>query len=64
MKICNLLAPEYFEHGELSLEAACCNIERWPPPAPGETLNLPLLGLVFQVSDVKNIHINNIQDIK
>lgn len=49
MKICNLIAPEYFENGELSLEAACCNIERWPPPSPGVTLNLPLLGLVFQV---------------
>ncbi|RZC38555.1 DENND6A, partial [Asbolus verrucosus] len=53
----SLLAPEYFEHGELSLEASCCNIERWPPPTPGETLNLPLLGLVFQVFLYMQIHI-------
>ncbi|KAJ8928525.1 hypothetical protein NQ314_018901 [Rhamnusium bicolor] len=40
--------PEYFDNGEVSLEAVCYNIERWPPPTPGVTLNLPLLGSVFQ----------------
>ncbi|KAF5284781.1 hypothetical protein FQA39_LY04506 [Lamprigera yunnana] len=44
-----IISPEYFENGEPSLEAACYNIDRWPPPAPGEILNLPLMGSVFQV---------------
>ncbi|XP_018566710.1 protein DENND6A [Anoplophora glabripennis] len=47
-KICSYIAPEYFENGEVSLEAVCYNIEQWPPPVPGTTLNLPLLGSVFQ----------------
>lgn len=48
-KICCLISPEYFENGELSLQAACHNIDKWPAPVPGETLNLPLMGSVFQV---------------
>lgn len=47
-KICGHIAPEYFDHGETSLEAACYNIERWPPPTPGAPLSLPVLGSVFQ----------------
>ncbi|CAG9855154.1 unnamed protein product [Phyllotreta striolata] len=47
-KICSYIAPEYFENGEVTLEAVCYNIERWPRPMPGATLNLPLLGSVFQ----------------
>lgn len=47
-KICSFIAPEYFDNGPASLEAACFNIEKWPPPTPGITLNLPLLGSVFQ----------------
>ncbi|GLV39377.1 uncharacterized protein CBL_13254 [Carabus blaptoides fortunei] len=48
-KISSLIAPEYFDNGKLSLEAACYNITRWPAPVPGQTLNLPLLGAVLQV---------------
>ena len=29
--------------------AACQNIDQWPAPIPGETINLPLLGSVLQV---------------
>ncbi|XP_065166347.1 protein DENND6B [Atheta coriaria] len=47
-KIISLIAPEYFDNGNLSLEAACLNIDQWPVPTPGVTLNLPLLGSVFQ----------------
>lgn len=49
-KICSYIAPEYFDNGEVSLEAVCHNIDMWPPPIPGTTLNLPLLGSIFQVS--------------
>lgn len=45
----SIIAPEYFENGDLSLEAACYNIDQWPSPVPGHTLNLPLLGTVLQV---------------
>ena len=48
-KVVSLIAPEYFDNGELSLEAACYNVDQWPSPEPGVTLSLPLLGTVFQV---------------
>lgn len=48
-KISSLMSPEYFDNGAVSLEAACYNIDKWPCPIPGQTLNLPLLGTVFQV---------------
>lgn len=48
-KIISIIAPEYFENGDLSLEAACYNINQWPVPTPGIALSLPLLGSVFQV---------------
>ncbi|KAG5891310.1 hypothetical protein JTB14_002871 [Gonioctena quinquepunctata] len=47
-KLCSFIAPEYFENGEICLEAVCHSIDRWPSPKPGITLNLPLLGSVFQ----------------
>ncbi|XP_060516029.1 protein DENND6A [Cylas formicarius] len=47
-KLCGYIAPEYFEHGDASLEAVCCNIDAWPSPVPGSTLALPILGSVFQ----------------
>ncbi|XP_017768468.1 PREDICTED: protein DENND6B isoform X2 [Nicrophorus vespilloides] len=47
-KIISVIAPEYFDNGNLSLEAACYNIDQWPTPVPGLTLSLPLLGSVFQ----------------
>ncbi|KAJ8923572.1 hypothetical protein NQ315_010151 [Exocentrus adspersus] len=59
-KICSYIAPEYFENGEVSLEALCYNIEQWPPPVPGTTLNLPLLGSVFQTYiPLSNNHTSN-----
>ncbi|CAH0561898.1 unnamed protein product [Brassicogethes aeneus] len=47
-KISSFIAPEYFHTGEVSLEAACSNINQWPSPVPGVTLNLPLLGSHFK----------------
>ncbi|KAK2194231.1 hypothetical protein NP493_1g03008 [Ridgeia piscesae] len=44
-----VIAPEYFTNGEPSLEAACHDIDQWPPPVPGETLNLPFMGTVVQI---------------
>lgn len=48
-EVCNLIAPEFFDHGACSVEAACLDIGQWPAPVPGETLNLPVLGTVLQV---------------
>lgn len=48
-EICALIAPEFFDNGEPSIEAACHDIDQWPNPIPGETVNLPLLGTVLQV---------------
>ncbi|XP_073420001.1 protein DENND6A isoform X1 [Dendrobates tinctorius] len=43
------IAPEYFERSDPCLEAACSEIDRWPPPLPGTTLHLPIMGLVIKV---------------
>ncbi|CAG0892421.1 unnamed protein product [Darwinula stevensoni] len=43
------VAPEFFEGGEASLEAACHDIDSWPSPLPGDLFNLPLLGNILQV---------------
>ncbi|KAK2167268.1 hypothetical protein LSH36_30g02036 [Paralvinella palmiformis] len=47
--IVSVIAPEYFDNGEPCLEAACHDIDQWPDPCPGETLNLPIMGTVVQV---------------
>ncbi|KAE8740694.1 hypothetical protein FOCC_FOCC013785 [Frankliniella occidentalis] len=47
-KVSLLISPEYFNHGEASIEVACSEIDRWPSPIPGETVSLPLLGMIIQ----------------
>lgn len=47
-EICSLIAPQYFDDGELVLESACDNICHWPALDAGESLTLHLLGTVFQ----------------
>ncbi|XP_035379795.1 protein DENND6B [Electrophorus electricus] len=44
-----IITPEYFEKLEPCLEAVCNEIDQWPPPVPGKTLNLPVMGVVVQV---------------
>ncbi|KAM3832687.1 protein DENND6B isoform 2-T2 [Vipera latastei] len=44
-----LIAPEYFEKLDPCLEAVCSEIDQWPPPVPGQMLNLPVMGVVIQV---------------
>ncbi|KAK7499904.1 hypothetical protein BaRGS_00008752 [Batillaria attramentaria] len=48
-QLVGIIAPEYFDNGEPSLEAACHDIDQWPSPVPGDTLNLPIMGTVIQV---------------
>lgn len=51
-----VIAPEYFEKLEPCLETVCNEIDQWPAPVPGQTLNLPVMGVVMQVkipSDVE-----------
>uniref|UniRef100_A0A672Z6C7 UDENN domain-containing protein n=1 Tax=Sphaeramia orbicularis TaxID=375764 RepID=A0A672Z6C7_9TELE len=43
-----IIAPEYFEKLEPCLEAVCNEIDQWPSPEPGLTLNLPVMGVVLQ----------------
>nr|XP_033814210.1 protein DENND6B isoform X2 [Geotrypetes seraphini] len=43
-----LIAPEYFDKLEPCLEAVCNEIDQWPAPVPGQTLNLPVMGVVMQ----------------
>uniref|UniRef100_A0A8D2E8T6 DENN domain containing 6B n=1 Tax=Theropithecus gelada TaxID=9565 RepID=A0A8D2E8T6_THEGE len=44
----SLIAPEYFDKLAPCLEAVCSEIDQWPAPAPGQTLNLPVMGVVVQ----------------
>ncbi|XP_067347180.1 protein DENND6B isoform X3 [Channa argus] len=44
-----IIAPEFFEKLEPCLEAVCNEINQWPLPVPGLSLNLPLMGVVLQV---------------
>lgn len=48
-EIAEIIAPEYFDHGEACLETACHDIDRWPKPGPGRTFNLPLMGTVLRI---------------
>ncbi|XP_044633177.1 protein DENND6B isoform X10 [Equus asinus] len=45
----SLIAPEYFDKLAPCLEAVCNEIDQWPAPMPGQTLNLPVMGVVLQV---------------
>ncbi|XP_062238982.1 protein DENND6B isoform X2 [Platichthys flesus] len=45
----HIIAPEFFEKLEPSLEAVCNEIDQWPSPTPGLTLNLPVMGGALQV---------------
>ncbi|XP_042849555.1 protein DENND6B isoform X4 [Panthera tigris] len=44
-----LIAPEYFDRLAPCLEAVCSEIDQWPAPTPGQTLKLPVMGVVLQV---------------
>ncbi|XP_047192299.1 protein DENND6B-like isoform X2 [Scophthalmus maximus] len=44
-----IIAPEFFEKLEPCLETVCNEIDQWPSPVPGMTLNLPVMGVVLQV---------------
>lgn len=48
-EVIQVVAPSFFENGELSLEAVCHDIDQWPYPEAGHTLQLPLMGNVLQV---------------
>ncbi|KAA0721070.1 Protein DENND6B DENN domain-containing protein 6B [Triplophysa tibetana] len=50
-----VIAPEYFEKLEPCLETVCNEIDQWPAPVPGETLNLPVMGVVMQVKIPSNV---------
>ncbi|XP_035875681.1 protein DENND6B isoform X4 [Phyllostomus discolor] len=45
----SLVAPEFFDKLAPCLEAVCNEIDQWPAPVPGQTLNLPVVGVVLQV---------------
>ncbi|GAA5997340.1 hypothetical protein JCM5350_004135, partial [Sporobolomyces pararoseus] len=54
--VLEILGPLHFLHAKQSgakggmVESACLNISSWPPPNPGSTLELPLLGSVLNVA--------------
>ncbi|KAJ8676232.1 hypothetical protein QAD02_012018 [Eretmocerus hayati] len=47
-ELCALIAPEFFDSGETCMERIMKEVSKWPPPAPGQVLHLPLLGVLYQ----------------
>ncbi|KAG7199940.1 hypothetical protein KM043_014376 [Ampulex compressa] len=47
-ELCALVAPEFFDTGCTVMEAVVQEIDKWPYPIPGQVVNLPLMGVVFQ----------------
>lgn len=45
----NIVAKKYYESGDVSIEAACHDINRWSLPSPGSHLTLPVLGSLLQL---------------
>jgi len=58
-KVVSVVGPLLFEFGRTLLEASYQNIARWPPPKPGHTFELPILGsiLTFHVPFSSSPHI-------
>jgi len=48
-QVTTTVARKFYEAGELPLEVACHDIDRWPAPVSGSHLSLPLLGNLFQL---------------
>lgn len=59
LTVCRMIAPEFFENGPLSIEAACHEVDHWPPPVNGEIVSLPLLGTVLQAQIPGDISLGN-----
>lgn len=38
------------------MEAVVREIDQWPPPVPGQTVHLPLIGVLFQVKDMLQLY--------
>uniref|UniRef100_A0A182Q500 UDENN domain-containing protein n=1 Tax=Anopheles farauti TaxID=69004 RepID=A0A182Q500_9DIPT len=49
-ELCGVIAPAYFSSGEPTLEAVCDSVCKWPSPLSDDTLQLHLLGNVYEVS--------------
>lgn len=49
-----MIARRFYDKGEISLEVACHDIDQWPLPVPGNTIDLPLLGHLMQVNTLNN----------
>ncbi|XKL66314.1 hypothetical protein PGB90_009734 [Kerria lacca] len=58
--ICSIIAPEYFDSGLKTVEAACHEINRWQPPKPGDTLKLALFGNVIQSQIPREVNITHL----
>ena len=51
--------------GSVAIETACRHMDKWPLPVPGNTLELPLMGHLFQVRHQRlfNIHDKAFKDM-
>ncbi|XP_039181286.1 protein DENND6B isoform X2 [Crotalus tigris] len=49
LRLCLLPASPGPLRAEGLLPEVCSEIDQWPPPVPGQTLNLPVMGVVIQV---------------
>ena len=47
--------PKFSMINIINLVSACHDMDQWPNPVPGETVNLPIMGSVIQV----HVHLKN-----
>ena len=48
--IVKIIAPEYFQNGDVAIETVCAQIDKWNQPHPGQTFQLPVMGEVLQMN--------------
>uniref|UniRef100_A0A674JEL6 DENN domain containing 6A n=1 Tax=Terrapene triunguis TaxID=2587831 RepID=A0A674JEL6_9SAUR len=57
------IAPEYFVKNEPFLEAVCSDVDHWPPPVPGKTLNLPIMGIIMKEDTQISIALPTVHEV-
>ena len=49
-QVTSVIARKFFEFGDVSIETAAKDIDSWTLPSPGHSVELPLMGHLFQLT--------------
>ena len=53
LNLTKLIAPAYFESGDVAIETVCNQITKWPSPCVEQVMQLPIMGDVIQVTTLQ-----------